>query len=142
MKKIVLLLIAMLPVIAGSSQSAKLVSANNYYKDYVKENDPASLAKAKEAIDLALANPDTKDITKTQVYAGQIYLALFDLNLRLQTEKQTKETDPNKKTLVAYQNTPASDLEASFHAFANAKKLDTKGNYKSEIESGYTRSEE
>lgn len=139
MKKIILFLIAMLPVISGSSQSAKLVSANNYYKDYIKENDPSSLNKAKEAIDLALAHPDTKDLTKTQVYAGQIYLALFDLNLRTQTEKQTNVIDPNKKALIAYQNTSSSDLETAYHAYANATKLDLKGNYKSDIESGNAR---
>lgn len=139
MKKIVLFLIVMLPVISGSAQSAKLVSANNYYKDYLKENDPASLTKAKEAIDLALANPDTKDLTKTQVYAGQIYLALFDLNLRTQTEKQTKETDPNKKALIAYQSTSSAELETAFHAYSTARKLDVKGNYKSDIDSGYER---
>ncbi len=139
MKKVVIFLIAMLPVITGSAQSSKLVSANNYYKDYLKENDPASLNKAKEAIDLALAHPDTKDLTKTQVYAGQIYLAIFDLNLRTQTEKQTSVSDPNKKALIAYQNTPSSDLETAFRAYSSGRKLDVKGNYKSDIESGYER---
>jgi tetratricopeptide (TPR) repeat protein len=139
MKKIAILLLAALPSIAGYAQPNKVVSAWKYLKDFNESKDIESLNKAKDAIDLASANADTKDQTKTQVYRGQVYLTLFDNNLRTQTEKQTSITDPNKKTLVGYQNTPSAELDAAYVAFAKAKTTDVKNDYSADIKTGLAR---
>jgi predicted Zn-dependent protease len=96
-----------------------------------------SLDKAKEAIDLANANPETANETKTQVYRAQIYYTIFEANLRLATDALLASiNDPNKRTLLAYQNTNITELDTSYAAFSKAKLLDIKENYKSDIEKG------
>lgn len=133
MKKIILVALAAVSFTAANAQSAKLVSANNYLREYSREGDPESLAKAKEAIDLAAENPDTKDQAKTHYYKGQIYLAIFQKNLRLATEKST-EQDPKKKEAAAFLIVPVGDLKTAYDAYSKAKSLDTKGNYTSLID--------
>lgn len=121
------------------AQSRKVVTAFKYLQDFKTNNDPESLVKAKEAIDTASANADTKDQAKTQFYRGQIYLSIFDNNLRTQTEKLTTISDPNKKTLAGYLNTPSVELEVAYEAYVKAKSLDEKKNFKADIENGIAR---
>ncbi len=135
MKKIILLFIATVSIITANAQSAKVVSAWKYLKDYNDSQDPDYIAKAKEAIDLAADNADTKDQAKTQVYKGQIYLAIFQKNLRVETEKN-KDPDPKKKEAAGFQAVSASEAVTAYDAFAKAKTLDTKGNYTSDIGNG------
>ncbi len=139
MKKFVLALIALSSVFSADAQLAKVISAYRYYQDYNDNKEIGSLNKAKEAIDLANANADTRDEAKTQVYRGEIYLALFDFNLRTETEKLLSISDPNKKTLLGYQNTYAAELDTAFRAYSKAQKLDTKTKYKTDIETGIAR---
>ena len=138
MRKIVLLLITSLPLL-GYTQSAKVITAFRYLKDFETSKEVESLNKAKEAIDLASQDPDTKDLVKTQVYRGQIYLALFDNDQRSSIDKLANIADPNKKTLTAYQNASPENLQTSYAAFVKAKEVDTKGNYASEIKDGILR---
>ncbi len=139
MKKITLLLIAIMPFISGHAQNGKVISANRFYQDYNDTKEIGSLIKAKDAIDLANDNADTKDETKTQVYRGQIYLAIFDYNLRNETEKLVSITDPNKKTLLGYQNTSPLELDTAYRAFSKAHKLDEKGKFKTDIDPSIAR---
>lgn len=137
MKKILLIALASIGIINVHGQSSKVVSAHNYLSDFKKSKDAESLVKAKEFIDLASNNPDTKDLAKTQVCRGQIYFNIFDNNLRLQTEKNmTSIADPKKREAEAYQNTSAADLDSAYQAFAKAKSVDLKGNYRTEIGDG------
>ena len=136
MKKITLLLLLTIPVFSGYAQSAKLVNAINYLKDYQKNNDQESLKKAKENIDIVTQNADTKDPAKALKVKGQIYVALFENNLKIQTEKLASITDPNKKTLTAYENTPATDLDIAAQSFAAAKTNDPKNIYVLDIMTG------
>lgn len=126
---------ASVSIITANAQSAKVVSAWKYLKDYTESQDPDYIAKAKEAIDLAAENPDTKEQAKTQVYKGQIYLALFNKSLR-EGEAKSKETDPAKKQAASFQNASPADLYTAYDAYAKARSLDAKGNYKTEVSNG------
>ena len=138
MKKISIILLFIITVSSAFSQQKKVVSAWKYLSDFNESKDLESLNKAKEAIDMASEDADTKNLPKTNVYKGQIYLTIFDNNLRTQTEKQSV-SDPNKKTLIGYQNTPAAELDIAFQSFTNAKTADVKGAYLSDIKAGMAR---
>jgi tetratricopeptide (TPR) repeat protein len=133
MKKISIVLLIVIPVFSGFAQSAKVVTAYRYLKDYETSNDPESLNRAKIAIDTASINPDTKDLTKTQVYRGQIYLQIYESNKKAQETKLINITDPNKREFAILQNTPTDELEVAYQAFSKAKSLDKKGNYTNEL---------
>lgn len=135
MKKVIFTAFAAILIVSANAQSAKVVSANNYLKEYMRENDPASLVKAKEAIDLAAEHPDTKELPKTQYYRGQIYLALFQSNLKAATAS-SKETDPKKKEAEAFVKVPVDELSKAYEAYSKAKTLDVKGNYASDLNKG------
>jgi tetratricopeptide (TPR) repeat protein len=129
MKKITLLLLLIMPVIAFS-QSAKLTNAINYYDDYVKNpKDQESLTKAKENIDIVSQNPEMKDPGKVLKFKGLIYEAMFENNLRIQTEKLTSITDPNQKAFTAYQNTAITELDIAAQAYDAIKAVDPKNIY-------------
>jgi tetratricopeptide (TPR) repeat protein len=129
MKKLTLLLLLIMPVI-GFSQSAKLTNAINYYDDYVKNpKDQESLTKAKENIDIVSQNPDMKDPAKVLKFKGLIYEAIFENNLRIQTEKLTSITDPNQKAFTAYQNTASTELDVASQAYEAIKAVDPKNIY-------------
>src|SRR4051794_19556553 len=70
MKKISLLILLLTTTLLSFSQKANLVKADNYrkYEQYDK---------AKEAIDLATVNEQTKNMEKTWYYRGLIYQALY-----------------------------------------------------------------
>ncbi len=133
MKKIVSLLIAATPIFSATAQSTKFVNAKNYIREFESSKDTADLYRAKANIDLCAVHPDTKDLPKTQTLKGQIYLTIFDTDLRLQTDKLASITDPNKRTLTAYQHTSSSSLNEAYTALVLAKMLDIKANYKEEI---------
>lgn len=135
MKRIVLLILAGACFSTANAQSAKVVSAWKYLKDYNESQDPEYIAKAKEAIDLAAENPDTKEQAKTHVYKGQIYLAIFKKNLKAATEKST-DPDPKKKETVAFQTVSPTELYSAYDAFKKGQSLDAKGNFTSEIKNG------
>lgn len=139
MKKISILLLLIIPAFTGYAQSSKLVSAINYFKDFNKKGDIASLEKAKENIDLAAQHEDTKDDAKTQKTKGQIYLAIFENNLKLETEKQAGIADSAKRETLAYQNTPTTELDIASQAFGAAKAVDKKGAYLLDVMNGEER---
>jgi tetratricopeptide (TPR) repeat protein len=132
MKKITVLLLFVLPAITGFSQ-AKLVNAIRYLENYTKEKDSELIAKAKENIDLYLQSAEIKDPAKAQKVKGQVYQALFENSLAIQTEKLVNVKDANEKTLAAYENTPSTELDEAVKAFAAAKAADTKGIYALDI---------
>jgi tetratricopeptide (TPR) repeat protein len=139
MKKLTLLLLLIMPVIAFS-QSAKLTNAINYLEDYQKNNkDQESLTKAKENIDIVSQNPEMKDPGKVLKFKGLIYEAIFENNLRLQTEKLTSITDPNAKALAAYQNTSVAELDIAAQAYNAIKAVDPKNIYLFDVMKGKER---
>ncbi len=138
MNKIVIIFFTALISFSGYSQNSKYVNALNYFADYGTSNEQESLDKAKENIDLAATNENTMDKAKTQTLKGQIYLALFQRNLRTETEKQTALSDPKKGEAMGYVNTPSSSLVTASDAFLKAKTLDKKNDYPAEIKKGMT----
>lgn len=136
MKRIALLLIAAAPVFTAVAQP-KLVNTKNYLSDFNGSHDMESLNKAKENIDLASTSPDTKDLAKTQRYRAEVYVTIFENDLRMETEKLASMTDPNKRNLAAYQNTSSASLAEAITACNYGKTLDVKGNYATEF-SSYT----
>ena len=139
MKKIALLFIMVAPVFTGFSQNAKLVNTINYLRDFNNSHELESLTKAKENIDLASANPDTKDMAKTQKLRAEVYLTIFENDLRMETEKLASMADPNKRNLAAYQNSSSASLSEALTACTYGKTLDTKGNYTSDLSGFVTR---
>ncbi|MFL5762953.1 MAG: tetratricopeptide repeat protein [Bacteroidia bacterium] len=135
MKKIALVLIAAIGVINGvTAQTAKVVNAKNYLRDFSESKDIESLNKAKENIDAAAIHPDTKDQAKTQTIKAQVYLTIFDNNLRLESEKLAATVaDPNKRILAAYQAVSSDPLAQAYAGVVAGKALDTKGNYTGDL---------
>lgn len=133
MKKIILFaaIFGLLFSIRSYSQNVNLNSAISYYEDYTKFNSEKALPMAKEKIDLAAVNEATKDKFKTWYYRGQIYLALFDVNLRNEMNKST-ETDNNKKLIAAYNAIPMTEVDEAFISFKKEIELDVKKIYSNE----------
>lgn len=133
MKKIILfsVIFSIFFSITSHSQNVNLNSAISYYEDYTKFNSAKSLPTAKEKIDLAAANETTKDKFKTWFYRGQIYLALFDLNLKNEMNKST-ETDNNKKLIAAYNVIPMTEVDEALVSFKKEIELDVKKIYLNE----------
>lgn len=133
MKKITILLLFIIPAITSFSQ-AKVTNAINYLKDFQREKDPQSLAKAKENIDAYIQGGEMKDPAKAQKVKAQVYVALFENNLGIQRDKLANIPDPNTRELTAYQNvTSTAELDEAMKAIAASKAADTKGVFAPEI---------
>ena len=109
MKRIVLLLAAIMGFLFADAQSAKVQSAINYLRN-------GKLDKAKENIDAAMTNPSTMDKAKTLFYYGNVYL-----NIYMSQEPEYKNLAPNA-------------LEIAYDAYKKTKQLDTKEEFKNELQ--------
>ncbi|HVA99100.1 MAG TPA: tetratricopeptide repeat protein [Bacteroidia bacterium] len=134
MKKIIVFALAMTASQYGFSQAKNVVSAWKYLDDYQREQDPASLLKARARIDTAINDPDTKVEAKTWFYRGEIYLTIFDKEFADQKEKNKAITDVNKRILTAYGGTNANDIVQAYLSLKKARGLDTKKIYVDEID--------
>ena len=105
MRKIVLLLSAIILTIGVSAQKGKVSSALSFI-------DQGALDKAKEAIDLALAHDKSKDWPKTYYALGRLAQASF-------------ESDNPK-----FKNLYKSPLVEAYNAYEKAMELDPKGGTK------------
>ena len=128
--KYLLLVIATFLAVNSSAQSGKVIGAWKHLNDYYSYKELASLNKAKESIDLASENPETKGDAKTWLYRGKIYQALYEQTLAAEMEKLKESTpDENKRNLLAYQNAAMTDLEESLGAYSKSRTLDVKKSY-------------
>ncbi len=109
MKKVIFILVAILGYISADAQSAKVQSAINYLRN-------GKLDKAKENIDAAMTNPSTMDKAKTWFYYGNVYL-----NIYMSQEE-------------AYKNLAPDALEIAWNAYKKTKELDTKEEFKNELQ--------
>lgn len=99
------------------------------YEETLKDGKPEInyLNKAKEAIDLALANEDTKKLTKTHAYKLRISYAFFQYNLTEEIKKlEASVADRNERVLSAYGNTGLADFESAADELNQIKELDPK----------------
>ncbi|MDD5695953.1 MAG: hypothetical protein PHD61_11700, partial [Bacteroidales bacterium] len=109
MKKIIVILVAVLGYISADAQSAKVQSAINYLRN-------GKLDKAKENIDAAMTNPTTMDKAKTWFYYANVYL-----NIYMSQEEEYKNLAPDA-------------LEVAYNAYKKTKVLDTKEEFKNELQ--------
>ncbi len=116
----------------ATAQKSKVQTAWRGLSDYeetLKDGKPdiSYLNKAKEAIDLALVNEDTKNQAKTHAYKLRISYALFQYNLD-EEKKRLEPTigDKNERLMTAYGNIPLTNFEAASEELNKIKDLDPK----------------
>lgn len=142
MKKISILAVAIIPFF-GLAQKSKVQTAWRSLNDYettVKDGKPdlVYLNKAKEAIDLALANEETKNQAKTHAYKARISYAQYQYNLAQELKKLEATTpDKNERAMLAYGNTSLTDFEAAAEELNKIQELDPK--YMETIKDGLTK---
>ena len=142
MKTLKLIAVAILPLF-GMSQKMKVQTAWRALNDYestLKDGKPdiAYLNKAKEAIDVALTNEDTKNQGKTWAYKARIHYNYYNYAL-MQEMRKLEPTVSNKqeRTDLAYGNTPTTEFVAANDAVDKIKEVDPK--YMETIQEGFTK---
>lgn len=133
MNKFYFLFFVLLLSVATSAQNSKVVAAWRYLQDYYNVKDSNSLFHAKEAIDIASENADTKNSAKTWAYRGEIYQSLFEFTYQSEYDKRKDITDVNKRVLEAYSNCNIDQLVTANNAYNQAKLLDKKKSYEDDI---------
>jgi tetratricopeptide (TPR) repeat protein len=110
----------------GIAQKSKINAAWRGLTDYqatLKEKpDPSYLMKAKEAIDAAAANEETKNNPKLHIYRTQIYYELFKSNLKA-AEENAAATAGDKKLRMetAYNNVSTKEINEAIKSFEFVK---------------------
>lgn len=126
----ILALAAALPML-GFAQKTKVQNAwralNDYEGTLKDKPDVSYLMKAKENIDMALQNEDTKNSAKTYAYKTRIMYDLYHYNLMLE-EKKLEPTiaDKNARMEAAYGNTSTKEFEEANEAFEKIQQIDPK----------------
>jgi hypothetical protein len=142
MKKLVTYSIALLPFV-GIAQKNKVQTAWRSLNDYeatVRDGKPdlVYLNKAKDAIDIALANEETKNQGKTHAYKARISYAFYQSELNTELKKaETLSQDKNERVLIAYGNAPLTNFELANEEVNKIKELDPK--YMETIQEGLTK---
>ena len=99
------------------------------YEETLKDGKPnlAYLKTAKEAIDLALANEDTKNSSKAHAYNLRINYAIFQYNLTEEMKKlEPSVQDKNQRAMMAYGLTSLTEFEKAAEELNTIKDLDPK----------------
>ncbi len=129
-KTIQLLALAALPML-GMAQKTKVQNAwralNDYESTLKDKPDISYLMKAKENIDLAVLNEDTKNQAKTYAYKTRILYNLYKYNWTAE-QKRLEPTmpDKNSRSEAAYGLTSLTEFEEANNAFDKIKELDPK----------------
>lgn len=132
MKNCIVVCLASVLSFQALAQKSKVQSAWRALSDYeetLKEGKPSLnyLNKAKEAIDMALTNDETKKQAKTHAYKLRISYAQFQYNLTEELKKlESTVQDKNQRTLMAYGNTDLKDFEVAADELNVIKDLDPK----------------
>jgi len=114
------------------AQKSKVQAAWRNLSDYeetAKEGKPNLdyLNKANEAIDLALANEDTKKQSKTHAYKLRISYSIFQYKLLDEIKKlETSVNDKNERYMLAYGSVDLVDFEKATQELNVIKVLDPK----------------
>jgi len=134
MKKTAKLFIALSIPVVAFSQSAKVQTAWRSVQDYETSKDVSSLMKAKEAIDLATNNEETKDKPKTWYYRAKIYYDLYKNDVDQQEKKvPASVTNKNDRFTQAYGAVSTANYEEAGKATEKAVALDKDKNYLSDL---------
>lgn len=139
-----IIILAILPLTVFS-QKNKVQGAWRALSDYestLNDNpDISYLQKAKENIDLATANEETKNQVKTYMYRCRIYTNLFAVNLKEEEKKLVATVaDKNERMQLAYGNASTTEFEEANKSLVKIQELDSKKFEK--IAKGETDSEE
>lgn len=132
MFKKLLMLVTLISSLNVSAQKSKVQSAwraLNDYEETLKEGKPnlAYITKANEAIDIALANEETKNLTKAHAYKLRIAYAIFQYNLSEELKKlENTVKDKNERVMMAYGLTPLAEFEKASDELNKIKDLDPK----------------
>jgi tetratricopeptide (TPR) repeat protein len=130
MNKAIKFMLALAVPVGMLAQSSKVQTAYRNLEDYNTSKDVSSLMKAKEAIDMATNNEDTKEKAKTWMYRAKVYYALFENNLEQEEKKLADVKDKNEKKMKAYGNVSTADYEEAGKALEKAVNLDKEQTYK------------
>ncbi|MBK7667578.1 MAG: hypothetical protein IPJ32_09715 [Sphingobacteriaceae bacterium] len=111
----------------GVAQKSKINAAWRGLTDYqstLKEKpDVSYLLKAKESIDLAVANEETKSNAKAHIYKTQIYYELFKYNLKIEEEKAAASSGDKKQRMeTAYSNVSTAEFKEAIKSIEFVKK--------------------
>ncbi len=121
-----------LSCIDALAQNSKLATAWRNIEDYKSSKDISSLNKAKEAIDLATVNEDTKGKAKTWVYRSKVYYELFHNDINTEKAK-LKSGNENEKNEIAFGNAPTANYEEAGKALNLALQLDKEKTYQTDL---------
>lgn len=138
-KTIQIIALATLPMI-GFAQKSKVQNAWRALNDYqttVKDGKPdlVYLTKAKDNIDAAILNDDTKNNAKTYVYKAQVYFELFKYNLKLEDDKLVATiSDKTSRKEMAYGLVSTKEYEEAGKALESAQSMDKDQVYAQEMQ--------
>jgi len=141
--KIVKILLLLLMPFAGLAQKMKVQTAWRALNDYestVKNGKPdvAYLDKAKEAIEVALTNDDTKNQGKTHAYKARIMYNYYMNNLYKEMKNlEATVPDKNERVSLAYGNTSTKEFEIANESVDKINEVDPK--YMQVIQDGFTK---
>lgn len=133
MKKVVSLLVCLSLVSCFWAQKGQVQAAWRALSDYedTKKENPQNpeqkyLLKAKEAIDNALLNEDTRKQVKTHAYKLRISYALYQYNLNEEVKRQEAAgvQDKTKRYSVAYGKTSLVEFNEANNELTLIKELD------------------
>ncbi len=131
-KAIVYIVFSIIFVTSTFGQKSKVQTAWRALSDYEqtqKDGKPnlSYLTKAKEAIDVALTNEETKKQAKTHAYKLRISYAMFQFNLAEELKKvDAGIQDKNERNMVAYGATGLGDFENATQELGIIKDIDQK----------------
>ena len=129
-KTIQIVALAALPML-GMAQKTKVQNAwrnlNDYESTLKDKPDVSYLMKAKENIDLAIVNEDTKSQGKTYAYQCRIMYNLYKYNWNNENKKlEATMPDKNARSEASYGVTPLTEFEAANDALEKINSVDPK----------------
>ena len=130
MRILKILIVAIIPF-TTFAQKSKVQGAWRALSDYestLTDNPDASyLSKAKENIDLATSNEETKNQYKTYAYRCRIYVYLFSESFKAEEKKLAASVaDKNERIQTAYGNVNTLEFDEATKCLAKLKEIDNK----------------
>lgn len=130
MKKIIVFAIATLPLfsVAQKSKVQAAWRALNDYESTLNENpDVSYLTKAKENIDVALANDETKNQAKAHAYKTRILFDIYQYNVKQELKKlEATIADKNARKEAAFMSTSYAEYNQAYDIVTKLKEVDAK----------------
>ena len=127
LKIITLALLPLFSIAQKSKVQAAWRSLNDYESTLNENPDVAYLIKAKENIDLALANDETKNQAKAHAYKTRIMYGIYQYNLKQEIKKlEATVTDKNVLREKSFAITPFAEFNEALDVVTKLKTVDAK----------------